>query len=428
MAVDLEAVPAKEEQLTRQQGLSKWMQGLKEALPNPTVGGGGEPAADPNAQPDPGAATTTTAATAATGAEPAAAAAAAKTAATAAATAAATQTVTATETKADEATGEERWPRSAKEWKNFTTARKAKDAEYQKQISERDAKIKEFEARAAAPVPPEIQKELETLKKENEDFSKQLRLVAVTNHPKFKTYFETKTTGTLNRLKSCVPPDQIENVTRLLQQPDSDSKNDEINSLLENMNPLQQGRFIDVVNSLASIQLERDTEIARARDDYDQMMAQAKAQREQQQTKFNQTLEETIKGMQDAKAGRPEYQMREGETEWNAAVQKRIDAGKKLITGQLAPEVMFKAAFDAAAYPDVLLAYRAALGEVDKLKKQLTAMTAANPTVQSPNRTEASRTGTTNGNEPRLPKDARPMDYTQSWVKKFGETLRGEPG
>jgi len=409
-AEQIDAPPAKEETLSRQAGMSKWMAGLKESLPNPSLGQGNEPPTDPQNQPPadpppapddlpkaegvpevpkPGAVEPD-----AKKAEPV------------------------KEPPADET----RWPRSAKEWKNFTEKQKAKTEEFQKQLTERETRIKELEAKATATITPEVQKEIDTLKKENDEYSKQLRLLSVTNHPKFKNYFESKTATTLAGLKSCVGPDQLEAVTRLIQQPDSDTKNQQIEALLEDMSALQRSRLLNVVNGLESIQAEREAEVARAQQDYEQIVAQAKSQREAQQANFTKLLDDTVKGMQAAQNGRPEYQLREGETEWNASVQKRIEAGKKLITGNFPPEVMFKAAFDAAAYPDVLAGYKSVIEENEKLKKQIAAMGAANPTVLSAKRAETNGTAA----EPALPKDARPMDYTASWVKKFGTALRGE--
>jgi hypothetical protein len=403
MPVDVETPPSKEEQSHRQSGLSGWMAGLKEALPNPSLGGTNDPPAEPPAESE----------------EPV--------------TEPSTKPVesatkpTESDTKPAEAAtapaapAEEKWPRSAKEWKNFTTARKVKDEEYQKQIADRDAKIKDLETKASAPVSPEVQKEIESLKQENEAFSKQLRLVAVTTHPRFKNYFQSKVDATLARLKGCVSPDRLEEVSKLVTDSDSDSRTDRINELLSEMSPFQQGRLHGVLNGLAEIQVEKEAEVIRADQDYDQIKAQQKTQQEAQQAQMGKLLEDTIKSMQDAKGGRPDYQLREGETEWNAAVQKRLDAGRKLIAGNLPAEVMFRAAFDAAAYPDVLAGYKAALVDVDKLQKQIAAMSAATPKLEGTKRAETNGTGTL----PTLPKDSRPMDMTKNWVKRFGEAMQG---
>lgn len=407
MPVDTEQEPAgAKETAAIKEAMSSWMTTLSTELPNPSLGGANEPPAEPNPPaPDPAKAAVVEPETKPEPASPA--------------PSKEPPTTTTTEAPTDE-----RWPRSAKEWKNFTTLRKAKDTEYEKTIATANAKIKELEAKtsAAPTLPPEAQKELETLKKENGEYSKQLRLLAVTNHPKFKQYFEGKVNNTLAQLKHCVGADQLEAVTKLVQAPDSEAKEAGIDKLLEDMSTLQRSRFLGVINGLNSIETERETEINRASQDYDQMVAHAKVEREQRQAGFTKLLDDTVKGMQDAKAGRPEYQLRDGATEWNESVAKRIEAGRKLITGNLPPEVMFKAAFDAAAYPDVLMGYRAALGEVEKLKKQIAEMTARNPRVESPRRTE------TNGNPPAtvLPKNARPMDYTKDFVKKFGDAMRGE--
>jgi hypothetical protein len=392
----------KSERETVAQSMGKWMQGLRDAMPNPSLGGAAaidEPPAREIEDPEPPAAPAAPAVPAMAPAAPAPAAPPAEPI-------------------------EERLPRSAKEWKTFTSARKLKESEYEKTITARDQTIKDLEAKIGGQtLPPEIQTQLDSLKKENDEYSKQLRLVAVTSHPRFKSHFESRINSTLANLKSCVPADQLENVSRLIQSPDGEAKEQALEAMMSGMTTLQQGRLVGVINSLGAIQAERDGEITRARQDYDQMMSQAKTEREQKATAFNKRLGDTVKAMQDSTTGRPEYQLRPGETEWNATVTKRLEAGRALITGSLPPDVMFKAAFDAAAYNDVLTSYKAALGELDKVKKQLTAMTAANPRVEGQRRSEGP--GASPGTAT-LHKDAKAADFTKQWVENFGKTLRGE--
>jgi hypothetical protein len=319
---------------------------------------------------------------------------------------------------------EDKWPRSAKEWKHFTSLRKQKDEEHAVELAKRETRIKELEAKTIpGAVSPDIQKQLDDMKQENEAYSKQLRLVSVTNHPRFKSYFDNKTNAVLAQLKSCVAADELEKATRLVQAPDSESKEAAIDAALENMTTLQKNRFMGVISGLSAIESERQSEVSRAQQDYEQMVAAAKTEKEGKQARFNKLLDDTVKSMTDSKAGRPEYQMREGDDAWNASVQKRIESGKQLITGNLAPETMFKAAFDAAAYSDVLAGYKVALSEVEKLKKQVAAMTAASPRVEPTKRTEPTAA---NGSSPRMPNNPRSADYTKDWVRRFGESMRGE--
>lgn len=412
MATETEELPSTtSENAAIKSAMSSWMAGLQKDLPNPSLGQSSGRVEEPTTQPEgTGTAKETT-----------------ETVPPVVLQVDKTEVKPQPEVKTDiSALPEDKWPRSAKEWKNFTSAQKTRNAEYEKQIKERDERLKTLEAQVSQnKLPPEVETKLQTLTKENDDYSKQLRLLAVTQHPKFKAYFEGKTNATLAQLKSCVPADQVDSVTRLVLAGDSESRDQQLDNLMETMTTLQRGRFMGVLSGLSAIQGEREGEVARAQQDYEQMTAQAKVEREQKATKFRQALDDTVKSMQDAAKGRPEYQLREGETEWNASVQKRIDAGKALITGNLAPEVMFKAAFDAAAYPDVLAGYKASLAEIEKLKKQVASMTAANPRVEGAKR--STPTSTSNGSEEtRLPKDARPMDFTNNWVKKFGDAMRGE--
>lgn len=391
----------------RKDSMSRWMAGLKEGLPNPSLTGSvDEPETRPIEEPPNPAPENPPAQPNPPPAQPKPV----------------TPPIEPPLTTAPPVVDEIKWPRSAKEWKNYTEKNKARNEEYEKKIAERDAEIKNLQSKVGLPVSPEAQKEIESLKKEAETYSHQLRLLQVTQHPKFKQYFEGKTNSTLAQLKSFIKPDQLEQVTKLVQMPDSQEKETQINELLVTMSPMQQGRLFNVIAGMDSIRAEYDSEVTRAQQDYEKMMAQAKTEKDQQLLQFNKTLDETIKSIQDPKSGRPEYQAREGELEWNNSVKSRIETAKQLITGNLSPEAMFQAAFDAAAYKDILGGYKAALGEIDKLKAQVQAMTAANPKIEP----GAKRPETSTGTLPSMPKDARPMDFTKRWVEQFKQAMQGQ--
>jgi hypothetical protein len=291
----------------------------------------------------------------------------------------------------------EKWPRSSADWEKFKTSRKQEREKLQKEASEKESRIQKLEAQlkevaetsAKAPEEnPEIKARMDRLVKENEEMSKRLQVLDVTQHPKFQAHYESKIKAQKDLAKRIVGEEKATALETVLSLPEGEWKDQQLSDFVEDLPTLQKTRIGAVLNDLERINQERAEDIAKA--------GELKSKiREEDQTKAKETMvmreriwNETIKAVQDPKGGSPLYQMREGEDEWNQGVTERIDAAKKLLLAQnIKPADVVRAALDATAFPTLLRAYQADLKERDesisKLEAQVAALSAAQPSTKN---------------------------------------------
>jgi len=208
-----------------------------------------------------------------------------------------------TQAKPETATGtaddlpEDKWPRSAQEWKKFKEAKT-------KVLTEREARIKSLESeltevRSKITQPGVDPKEMESLKKERDQLSEQLKVADVVRHPRFKAYFDGKTTAQIELAKRIVGPDMANKVAEVLSLPDGTYRNNQIEEVMVGLGPIQQSRFGGILNALAELDNERQREIANAGASYDSLQQAQKAERETAQTNFQKAVTDTLQTVQD---------------------------------------------------------------------------------------------------------------------------------
>jgi hypothetical protein len=305
---------------------------------------------------------------------------------------------------------ETKWPRSAQEWKKFREER-------EREKSERDAKIKTLEeeltgwkGKASSLVDP---KEVDSIKKERDALSERLRVVSVTEHPKFKAYFKNKTDSQLALAKRIAGQDRAEEVEKILTMPDGEIKTQKLEELLAEMPAIKQMQFGGVINELDRINLEREQEIAKAGETYEQMVASEQKAGEERR----QTLEKVFTGAVERMGGKDGvaiFQMREGDEAWNSAVKSRIEAAKSILFSQQDPERLVEAALHATAFKPLLQALQFSVAEAAKLTSQVKELTEASPTIQP--------SGQDNDTDkmPATPEPkagSRPMEVAAGWMK-----------
>lgn len=280
---------------------------------------------------------------------------------------------------------EEKWPRSSKDWSEFKAARKAKEDAL---VKERDGVKTELETvrkevetlKKSGPSP-----ELDGLKKERDELSEKLRLVAVEKHPKFQTYFDNKVNAQLDLAKRIVGEDKADRVVQALKLPEGAYKEAQLEELMGELGTMSQTRIGGVINSLAQITQERETEIANAKTSYEKITAEqaakaeqtTKAQREQAEKMFS----DAVTSAQDPKNGLAIFQKKDGDEKWNAEVQQRVDLAKNLLFGNFKPDQVAKASLYAAGFPSVLKWANEMGEENKKLQAQVKELSSASPRV-----------------------------------------------
>ncbi len=311
---------------------------------------------------------------------------------------------------------EEKWPRTAQDWKKYKQASKEREEAIAKERDELKSRY-ELTAKEIAELrkaPPTT--DVEPLKKELSKYQEELRTVAVERDPRFKAYFNAKTEAQFDIAKRTVGPEKANRMVELLGMAESPYRDREIEELIRDLPTMKQGQIGSVINSLGQIQYERESEITKARANYEAIQAQQKSGHEaamaKQKSDHERAFNSILEKHQNAEDGTVFYQMRDGQKDWNDGVQKRIENAKNLLFGNAPTEQIMEAALWSTVVPDVLKYATERDAEVAKLRDQITKLTAANPSLEG-----GKAAGGGDGTKEPLAKNASPHDAIHSWVK-----------
>jgi hypothetical protein len=225
-------------------------------------------------------------------------------------------------------------------------------------------------------------------KKEAEELSEKLRLVDITNHPKFKAYYDGKTNAQIDMAKRIVGTENSEAIATLLKLPDNEYRQGKIEELVSTLSPIQQSRVAGVLNSLNEIDIEREGQIEQAKKDYVKYQEDSRIKSETQQkenlSKAEAAFTSVLSTLQNPKDknGLFIFQKQEGNEEWNKGVDERTAYAKEMLFGKHDPQTLIRAAFHAAALPGVVKSYQTALDQINTLAEQVKGLSAAQPRVE----------------------------------------------
>ena len=292
---------------------------------------------------------------------------------------------------------EDKMPRSSTDWDKYKKVHAEKEAKLQAEVTtwqtrhkELEAKVKEIEQKAtqAGAVPPEATKELEAVKKENEEMSNRLRVLDVTQHPKFQAFFDGKVNAQKDLAKRIVGADKFGEFEEVLALPEGKYKNDQLDAFVADLPMLQQSRIGGVLNTLEAINQERSEEISKSSELRTKLTEEEKGRAQKTQADSialrDKLTAEAVAELSDPETGWALFQKKEGDDAWNGGVDARIGAAKRLLTGKdMKPADFVKAAFHATAFPDLLQAYSADMKARDEtiagLEAQVKKLSAAQP-------------------------------------------------
>lgn len=314
---------------------------------------------------------------------------------------------------------EDKFPRDSTNWNKFKDARKKEREEFKEKVAVLEKERNDLTEKMKGLSSVTDAAEYKSLKAERDEMEKVLRTANIRDNPKFKAHFDSKTSAQVELAKRIVGNEKGEQMARLLKLEDGDWKNQQIRDFLSEFDILDQSRIGGVMNALNQIDQERQSALAVADKDYETMAAAKKEAdkqaQEQSQRKTTTLIDNGIKAITDSAKGHPAYQKREGDNEWNAAVEKRVETVKHLLTGNdVTQEKIFETAVHAVAYHQVLSNLKESQAEIAGLKEQIKALTSAQPTLEN-NR----RAGGANGEQQQtipVKNGSRPMEVTNNWV------------
>jgi hypothetical protein len=323
---------------------------------------------------------------------------------------------------------DEKWPRDAKGWEKFKANRKSERDELTAKIAAAEKKAAELEARLSTAGTPadyeEIKQKLTAKDQALEEYSKQLQVAAVERHPQFVKHFTDRTNAQMELAKRIAGPERAESIKEALSLSEGRQRTAMLDGLLSELSPLNQARIGAVLNELSNIDHEKSVEIAKSGDTFKMLQTRqseaARQEQAKQQAAWTKTFEEQLAEARKPDAGIFLLQPKDGDAEWNAAVDKRVAEAKNLIFGKNPQPVMAKAAMWAAVAPDLVGYLGKMAKEVETLEAQVKSLKGANPNVRPSTESPANPAAPVT-----IKPGSGPRDAIAGWMKPLTEHQMG---
>lgn len=269
----------------------------------------------------------------------------------------------------------ETWPRSAKDW----DARKAKQKERLTAVekerdaikAERDAIKAEIDkAKASGPSPEldQLRKQLDETTKTRDALDNQLKVVDLANHPKFKEYYANGIKSQIDRAKAIVGTDNADRIEKVLSLPDSDYRTEQLDAIASDLSPIKSGTLAAIVARIGDLSSERDSELAKARENAGRIQAEREGQAVARQKQTEDMVSTTIAEIRAS----DEFKGVLDDSEANLV--KSITLG-----GTKDPKDTVKIIARGFVFPKVLKALAERDVKIKTLEAQITAFTKAEP-------------------------------------------------
>ncbi|MDA1277243.1 MAG: hypothetical protein O2960_24800 [Verrucomicrobia bacterium] len=256
---------------------------------------------------------------------------------------------------------------ASKHWEEMKTRHSQEVAQIK---SDTDKLKAELQAARAAGDSEEVKK----IKDELSQYREIIRDVAIERDPDFKQRYSARQDAAISAAKLAAG-DAAPQLEALLKAPSGPWRDEQINSLIEDLPASSQRRVGAALGVLDQIDIERDTEIASRRTQFDQkqsaLMTQQQRQQEQRTRELTGAFESTLKEWTDNKNGNPFFVEKDGDTEHNAAVRESIELSKSIFNGQLQPDELSRAALWAAMGPRALEGWQIAIARAEKAERML---------------------------------------------------------
>lgn len=339
-----------------------------------------------------------------------------------------------TDAEGKEGDDDRKMPRSQKNWEDYKLADKKRLDAVKEKLTAAETQIKEFQTKYAEvetklkekpPTDPEVEARAKQLESENKALTEKIIELDVTQHPKFKAYYEGGIDKQIGNAKKLVGTEKADVIERILKLPDGDYKKLQLREFVsemdDDMDKQQLGSIVIKINDLKE---DREAEIEKASQHKDKLVVQRQTAAATQQKQLQTAFENTLKQLQDPKDGMIIYQKREGDTAWNAEVDKTIDMAKRILSSNnLKPETISKLTFDALAFPKLLTTFHAKMTEWNTEKATLEAQVKELTAAQPGGRGNGGGSKTNgNGAERSIIKDnMTPHDASKAWATRMSE-------
>lgn len=255
------------------------------------------------------------------------------------------------------------------DFKRVKGAAKAAQAEaetYKAKVSDYEKRLAELEKRPAANA-DEIQK----LKADHDRYKATVETVFVEGDPNFNKGYAERVGQINDGLKGLIPPEIHAKASQLFNLPDSEWKTRQLDELMSELSPAQQMKVMRADERVQEVLAERQSKINRSHETLGQLAESRQKQMAEQQAAMEKAFEDVAGKVTKEN---PLFQKKDGDEEWNAGVDERLNVAREVYRGKLKPEEFASWALSASsikALAESAKAKDARIAELEGVVKKL---------------------------------------------------------
>jgi len=342
---------------------------------------------------------------------------------------------TKTDAEGKESEDDRKMPRSNKDWEAYKAADKKRLAGIQEKLIAAENMVKEFETKYTEvegklkekpPADPEVEARAKQLEAENKALTDKIIELDVTQHPKFKAFYEGGIDKQIGNAKKLVGEDKADMIEKILKLPDGDYKKVQLREFASEMeDDFDKQQLGLIINKISDLKEDREAEIQKAAQHKDKLVTQRANSAAERQKSLEKAFTTVMKQLGDPKEGMVIFQRREGDDAWNAEVKKSEELVQKILSSNdLKPEMIVKLTANAVALPKVLQTFGAKFtewqAEKSKLEATIKELSKAGSTGGTGNGGSA-KANTNGGSRPALKDGMTPHDAAKAWATSMTE-------
>ena len=217
--------------------------------------------------------------------------------------------------------------------------------------------------------------EVQALKKQLEEYEAYVSKVALQEDPRFKAAYDGKIASEIEKAKSFVPQEYVDEVTELLSIPQSKRRDARLDEIAEEIGGIPGTKLRGVVDRIDNTASEKMEKLKNWREE--RVHVDAKILRDQEAEKASlaekQQLAwaEGISSVTSPETGLEVFRKAEGNEEWNAKVEARLANVKNILASEIKPSQIVQLTAKAVAADDYRRMFLAQRVLVQKLTQEL---------------------------------------------------------
>lgn len=263
--------------------------------------------------------------------------------------------------------------------------------------------------------------EFSKLKEQHDTYYDIVKSLAAERDPEFQAKFDTERKAALGQLKFAAGG-ASDKIDKIMSLPPGEFRDAAIEDAIKDFTTAGKARFTAALTELSRVEAARSIELERRKATFETSQQQAllaqSQQSQQRQAKLQAAFEQNLQRWQDPEEGHPFFQQRDGDTKWNAQVQRAVQTARDIFTGKLDENQLSQASLWAAAGPMAVQGWQEAQQRIAALEARLQEFRISMPGDSAMASTPASQSA----NLPSIT-GAPTSIVDQNYVNYFGQSL-----